>query len=266
MTSRVEPVLVALALAGACAPTILIGRDRGDEGDSVSGDAGAPATGGGASETPDTGGAAPFQWSWDFENGALDDPSMRARARTGGTGDLIVDSSLAHGGTFALRSTVASGEDQALLLLEVPPSFVVTFWVYFPADHFTYNWVLLKIRSLETLPESRDVFDVDVATLDDGTYQLLLWEHGTGEITRASTSISAETWTELSLTFTASSESEGSLSVAQDGQTVIETGPRTTIAPEEASTLALGATAEFIDPFPASIWFDDIVVAALGSP
>lgn len=262
MKPRMGAVLPALLLACSCAPTILIGRD---EGDSTSGGAGAPATGGGTSETPETGGPAPFQWSWDFENGVLEDPSTLAHARTGGSGELTVESSVAHDGTFALRATVASGEDQALLLLEVPPSFVVTFWVYFPAAHFTYNWVLLKIRSLETLPESRDVFDVDVATLQDGTYQLLLWEHGTGEIARASTAISPETWTELSLTFVASSGEEGGLSLAQSGQLVIETGPRRTLAPEEASTLALGATAEFIEPFPASVWFDDITVSALGS-
>lgn len=266
MTSRAGAGLVALLFAWACAPTILIGRNRDDEDDSLSGGAGAPAAGGGTSEVPETGGAAPFQWSWDFENGVLEDPSMLAHARTGGTGELAVDATFAHGGTFALRSTVASGEDQELLLLDVPPSFVVNFWVYFPAGHFTYNWVILKIRSLETLPESRDVFDVDVATLDDGTYQLLLWEHGLGEIARASVSILPETWTELSLTFVASTADDGSLSLAQDGQSVIETGSRATIAPEEASTLALGATAEFIDPFPASVWFDDVTVTALDSP
>lgn len=226
----------------ACNPRIQVGHEDPDAGDGGALIVGAPWSAG--LETGDT-----SEWQ-----GPLAD-SLRD-----GTGSLTVARQLAHTGTYALEATIApmnDALDQAMIGRRAElRSGSFSAWYYVPQTPTTDYWVIMKLSG----QVDGNRFDIDVQTVTGDVPRLRLYEHGKDYITpAASLPLPIATWFQLEVDLVATPDSDGRLSVKQDGVTMLDTGPRPTMT-DDRVIFFVGSASRYVSPAPFSVFIDDAAI------
>jgi len=182
-------------------------------------------------------------------------------------GSLEVSSEQAHSGSRSLKSSIsATGElDQAVV-----GRLAMLTEGYYSAWYFVTAWPELSgrvIMKLSGFDPDESIFDITVTADDSGGLRVLLWEHAVeGGISDPSTvpPIPLDTWFKLEVFYRATSEADGRIVIWQDGEQIIDTGPRAT-APNNRVVLIVGTVTRGSDAGPLTVFVDDVQIRA-GDP
>ncbi len=254
---------LGLTCTGACERNVAVGHEAlavGGEG-AVAGASG----GGGAAAVA---GAPGLLWSADHDGGTLDewlvdDSGWRY---TQGNGTLTVSQAQAHSGNYSLVATVSTedgGMHQAVIARDVTlESGRYGAWYFFPEAPNTDYWVVMKLSSTE----SGDRFDIDVHAPGGVEPRLRLFEHGEDWITEpAALPLPIGRWVHIEALYRSTPNEDGRLIVLQDGEAILDTGPRSTASNARVSFL-VGSVSWLIEGGPYSLYIDDASIEAEAIP
>ncbi len=246
------PALALVAVAGACDPQVTIGHY-----DMEAGLAGGASQGDGA--------AAPLRWSADHDDGTLDEWIADGNGYTYVEADASIGptterSRSGQGALLASCNPIDGGLAQAVIAREAAVAEArYGAYYFFPGAPDTDYFVVMKLST----GDGADRFDIDIHAPFGSTPRLRLFEHGSDWITEpASAPLPIGQWVHIVATLRTSNGEDGFLSVAQDGVTVLEVGPRPTISGERV-TWFVGAACRSVSPAPYSFYVDDASIQAL---
>lgn len=253
-------ILLCLTATTACERYVPVGHEILTIGGNGAG-AGTPAVVGGA---PGDSGAAAVPWSADHELGTLDewlddDGGWRF---TKGNGTIALSQAHARSGSFSLEATISTddgGMHQAVMARDVTlESGRYGAWYFFPEAPNADYWVVMKLSNTGTAER----FDIDVHAPDGSEPRLRLFEHGEDWISEpAALPLPIGRWVHIEALYRSTPDDDGRLSVLQDGQAVLDTGPRSTSSDARVS-FVVGSVAWHIAGGPYSLYIDDASIEA----
>jgi hypothetical protein len=235
-------------LLGSCARTVTVGHE-----DSL--------TSGGAATDED------LLWSADHEGSAFDEwlDDGQGIQFTERQGQLALTSERAHSGSSAFTATITTGNDQlqqAMMGRNIRLSEGrYGAWYLLPEAPRADYWVIMKLSN----GSSKDRFDIDIEAKAGGGAHLRLFEHTKDWITEpASVDFPIGRWVHVEALYRSTPSSNGRLIVLQDGQPVLDSGPRYT-ADDDYVTFFCGSTSRSVMPSPFRLFIDDASIG-LGAP
>lgn len=237
----------SLGLA-SCARTVTVGREDASS-------AGGEANAGEALWSADHDGASFEEW--------LDDGN--GIQFTERQGQLAITSEHAHSGTSAFAATITTGNDQ--LQQAMMGRNIRLFegrygaWYFLPQAPRADYWVIMKLSNGSSL----DRFDIDIEAKSSGAAHLRLFEHSKEWITEpASVDFPIGRWVHVEALYRSTPSANGRLIVLQDGEPVLDSGPRYT-ADDDYVTFFCGSTSRSVMPSPYRLFIDDASIGP-GAP
>jgi hypothetical protein len=223
-------------------------------------------TGGTAGGGGETGGA--LLWSADhevasFEQWLGDGQGIRYEQRTG---RLELTSEHAHSGSYAFTATLTTGDGelhQAMMgrNLKLGEGRYGA-WYFLPEAPRADYWVIMKLSNGSGI----DRFDLDIEALEGAAPHLRLFEHPNTWITEpASVELPIGRWVHVEILYRSTPNSDGRLLVLQDGQQVLDSGPRAT-ASDDRVTFYCGSTSRSVTPSPFQLFIDDASIQTATLP
>lgn len=135
-------------------------------------------------------------------------------------------------------------------------------WYYLPVAPRADYWVIMKLSNGRLV----DRFDIDIEALAGGEPHLRLYEHDDGWITPASPlKFPLQRWVHVEALYRSTAEADGRLIVLQDGQIVLDTGPRATASDDHVAFLC-GSASRYVSPAPYRLFIDDASIRAAALP
>jgi hypothetical protein len=206
-------------------------------------------------------------WQADHETGTLEQWLDDGNGRTSidGNGQVEVSSEHARSGDYALAVTISANDDrQNQGLLERDLRLVegrYGAWYYLPEAVKTDYWVLMKLSN-----GSVNRFDIDIEVPSGGQPHLRLYEHDAGWISeRAEPVVPIGQWLHVEAWYRSTPNDDGRLIVFQDGEQVLDTGPRMTAADEHV-VFACGSSSRYVSPAPYRLFIDDASIESSPLP
>ncbi len=279
--------LLALLVAhGGCARNVAVGHEDaleavggepgvsgapGAGGEPVAG--GAPAAGAAGAETSggnanggEPGGA--LLWSADHEVNSFDEwlGDGQGIRYEQGTGRLELTSELAHSGTHAFTATLTTGDDelhQAVMGRDIQlQEGRYGAWFLLPEAPRADYWVIMKLSS----GSGADRFDLDIEAREGAPAYLRLFQHPNMWITEpASVELPIGRWVHIEILYRSTPNADGRVLVLQDGQQVLDSGPRVT-ASDDRVRFYCGSVSRSVTPSPFSLFIDDVSIHAATLP
>lgn len=210
------------------------------------------------------GGAPPLLWSADHDAGTLDEwlGDEGGWRYTKGNGTLTVSQAHARSGSHALAATISTddgGMHQAVIARDITlESGRYGAWYFFPEAAVADYWVVMKLSNTG----SSDRFDIDVHAPEGEEPRLRLFEHGADWITEpAEVALPVGRWVHIEVLYRSTPAENGRLIVLQDGDPVLDTGPRSTASDARVSFL-VGSVSWFIAGGPYTLYVDDASIEA----
>lgn len=223
------------------------GGERGEGGGGVGGD----ASGGDAS------GQSP--WSADHEVGTFEQwlGDGEGHRYEEGSGELALSTDRAHSGSYSYTASIRADDGelhQAMLGRDAwLPEGRYGAWYFLPEPPRADYWVLMKLSNGAEVNR----FDIDLEVPEGEQPYLRLYEHPQGWISeRSPVPFPVGRWVHLEAAYRSTPEADGRLVVFQDGEPVIDTGPRPT-ARDALVTFYCGSASRFVAPAPYRLFIDD---------
>ncbi len=206
----------------------------------------------------------PASWSADHELGSFDEwlGDGQGVRNLDGSGALELTTEHAHSGSHAFIATIVANDGEQheavmgrdLVLREGRYGA----WYYLPAAPRADYWVIMKLSNGPAI----DRFDIDLEVTSGGKPHLRLYEHDDGWITEPSpTEFPIEQWVHVEALYRSTPDANGRLIVLQDGQQVIDSGPRAT-ASDDHVTFFCGSSSRYVAPAPYRLFIDDASIRA----
>lgn len=278
-------VMVLVAAFASCARNVAVGHE-----DALAAAAGEPGAGGadplgaGATNGEQAGGvmnggyggadggaggpSGPSLWSADHETASLeqwfgDGDGIRF---VQGTGQVELTTERAHSGTHALSATITTDDGelhQAVMGRNIRlREGRYGAWFLLPESPRADYWVILK---LSNGPQT-DRFDLDIEAREGAAAHLRLFEHPNTWISEpARIAFPIGRWVHVEVLYRSSPDPDGRLLVLQDGQPVLDSGPRVT-ANDDLVTFYCGSTSRSVAPSPFTLFIDDASIHADSLP
>lgn len=233
---------------GSCARTVTVGHED-------------PLTSGGAG--PDEA----LLWSADHEGSSFDEwlGDGQGIQFTERQGELVLTSERAQSGSSAFTATITTGNGQ--LQQAMMGRNIRLFegrygaWYLLPEAPRADYWVIMKLSN----GSSKDRFDIDIEAKAGGAAHLRLFEHSKDWITEpASVDFPVGRWVHVEALYRSTPDANGRLIVLQDGEPVLDSGPRYT-ADDDYVTFFCGSTSRSVTPSPFRLFIDDASIG-LGAP
>ncbi len=248
---------VLLSLGPGCERYVPVGHL---EALGAGGDAGA----GGTEAAP-----ARVPWAADHETGDLEQwlSDGAGRRFVQGGGEVQVSQQQAHSGAHALLATISASDGelhQAVMGRDVElMEGRYSAWYYLPASPVSDAAVIMKLSNRPTL----DRYDIDLQARGGERPRLRLYAHDRGDfITEpAAVSFPIAQWVQVQVLYRSTPDSNGRLVVFQDGQQVLDSGPRST-AQDTQVVFFCGITSRNLAPSPFQLFVDDARVEAAEVP
>jgi hypothetical protein len=247
----------ALAMICGCERYVAVGHED------------ALAVGDGGAHTAEPAGVdADLLWSAhheaaSFDEWLSDDAGIKYVERSG---ELELTTQRAHSGEHAFVATIAAPDGelhQAMMGRNIElAAGRYGAWYFLSEAPRTDGWVIMKLSNGSTT----DRFDIDLDTPDEGAAYLRLYEHDQGFITEpAPISFPIEQWVHVEALYHSTPNNDGRLIVLQDGQPVLDTGPRPT-ASSDRVTFYCGSTSRHLAPAPYRLFIDDASIGQESFP
>jgi hypothetical protein len=282
-------LLGLLAVLASCARNVAVGHEdalaaagaeTGASGEPGTGGVAGNATGGsaasgGASGGGEAGGAEaggsdagnPL-WSADHEVASFDEwlgdgEGIRYEQRTG---QLALTSERAHSGSrsFTASLTTDDGElHQAMMGRNIRlREGRYGAWFLLPESPRADYWVIMKLSN----GSFTDRFDLDIEAREGAAAHLRLFEHPNTWITEpASVAFPVGRWVHVEMLYRSTPSADGRILVLQDGQQVLDSGPRFT-ANDDRVTFFCGSASREVTPSPFRLFIDDASIHASALP
>jgi hypothetical protein len=220
----------------------------------------------GAASGGESGGA--LLWSADHEVASFDEwlgdgQGIRYEQRTG---RLELTSEHAHSGSQAFKATLTTGDGelhQAVMgrNIELREGRYGA-WFLLPEAPRADYWVIMKLSN----GSGTDRFDLDIEAREGAAPHLRLFEHPNTWITEpASVALPIGRWVHVEMLYRSTPNADGRLIVLQDGQQVLDSGPRVT-ASDDRVTFYCGSTSRSVTPSPFHLFIDDASIQAATLP
>jgi hypothetical protein len=235
-------------------------------GEVTGGAAGGEVTGGAAGGGGESGGA--LLWSADHEVASFDEwlgdgQGIRYEQRTG---RLELTSEHAHSGSQAFTATLTTGDGE---LHQAVMGRNITLregrygaWFLLPEAPRADYWVIMKLSN----GSETDRFDLDIEAREGAAAHLRLFEHPNTWITEpASVQLPIGRWVHIEILYRSTPSADGRLVVFQDGQQVLDSGPRVT-ASDDRVTFYCGSASRSVTPSPFHLFIDDASIHAATLP
>jgi hypothetical protein len=118
-------------------------------------------------------------------------------------------------------------------------------------------WVIMKLSS----GSSGDRFDLDIEARAGSEAHLRLFEHPNMWISEpASLAFPIGRWVHVEVLYRSTPNNDGRLAVLQDGELVLDTGPRAT-ASDARVTFYCGSASRSVTPSPFQLFIDDVTIS-----
>ncbi|HVY32012.1 MAG TPA: hypothetical protein VHB79_36000 [Polyangiaceae bacterium] len=201
-------------------------------------------------------------WSADHETGTLDQwlGDGAGLRYLEGSGTLAISSEHAHSGQYAFVASITAddgAQHQAVLgrdLIQSEGRYGA--WYYLPVAPRADYWVIMKLSNGPLV----DRFDIDIEVPAGGQPHLRLYEHDDGWISEPSSLVfPTRQWVHVEALYRSTAQDNGRLVVLQDGQQVLDSGPRPT-ASDAHVTFFCGSSSRYVSPAPYRLFIDDASV------
>jgi hypothetical protein len=202
-------------------------------------------------------------WQADHEPGTLDEwlADGSGWKYTQGNGAVEVTEEHARSGKYALKASIAT-DDGAMHQAVIARELVLEegrygAWYYFSEAVEADYWVIMKLSN----GRDRDRFDIDVTAPNGAAPRLRLYEHGQDYITEpAGIPIPLGEWVHIEALYRSTPDDDGRLIVLQNGERVLDTGPRRT-ASDASVSFVVGSVSWWIAGGRANLYIDDASIA-----
>lgn len=235
-------------------------------GETTAGAAGGEMTAGAAGDGGESGGA--LLWSAGHEVASFDEwlgdgQGILFEQRSG---QLELSSEHTHSGSQAFTATITTGDGQlhqAVMARNIKlREGRYGAWFLLPEAPRADYWVIMKLSNGST----SDRFDLDIEAREGATAHLRLFEHPNTWITEpASVELPIGRWVHIEMLYRSTPNADGRLVVLQDGQQVLDSGPRVT-ASDDRVTFYCGSTSRSVTPSPFRLFIDDASIHAATLP
>jgi hypothetical protein len=257
--------------AGGCARDVFVGHE--DNLEAAGGALGAEGPPGAGGATPGGAGAADdggggVLWSAEHEVASFDEwlSDGRGIRYEQGTGQIELTRERAHSGSYAFTASLSTGDGelhQAMMgrNTELREGRYGA-WFLLPEAPRADYWVIMKLSNGSTT----DRFDLDIEALEGAAPHLRLFEHPNLWITEpARLELPIGRWVHIEMSYRSTPEADGRLVVLQDGEQVLDSGPRVT-ASDDRVTFYCGSTSRSVTPSPFRLFIDDVSIRAATLP
>lgn len=246
----------ALCATVACDPEVVVGYESTGQ-----------IAAAGASGEPDP----PVPWSAGHETGTLEEWTADGDGWQYATlrgGSLEVVSEQAHTGTSSLKSSLTRTGSMEQAVVGRYATLVEGYysaWFFLPSSPGLSPRVIMKLSSRD--PNYDDIFDITLVDDGSGGLRAGLFEHAVTALvsdTSAVPAVPLDTWFELEVFYRSTPAPDGRVVVWQDGELIIDTGPRAT-GPDGHVVFIVGSVTENDFAEPLVLYVDDAQIRA-GAP